>query len=153
MTAAIFGLIGVVIGGALNLIGLWVLETRRDRRGTQVAARLLIPDLQECKDALFIAQGDTTWVMVVVPNTRWKTQEERLARGITNADDWSTVMETFLNLERLSNEADTSHPTARFTEEDKAFIEETQAQIRAALDVLRDYAGLDERHVNVKRRP
>lgn len=43
MTEAIFGLIGVVIGGGLNLVGLCWIERRRDRRTAQVAARILRP--------------------------------------------------------------------------------------------------------------
>jgi hypothetical protein len=152
VSEAIFGLIGVVIGGALNLIALWYLDLRRDRRGTQTAAASN-PDPQECQTALWFALGYSAWSGVVVPDTRWKEQEERLARGM-NADHWSTVSETFTSIEIVDNETGVPRPpTAMFTAEDKAFIEETHERIPAALDVLRLYAGLKKRHINVKRRP
>jgi hypothetical protein len=103
VSEAIFGLVGVVIGGLLNAVGLWVIEYRRDRRVAQVAARLLIPDLNQVRHAMKIGLEGKTWSHVHVPGNRWREYEGALARAM-KPKDWSLVAGVFLALEMLGNE-------------------------------------------------
>lgn len=103
MSEAIFGLVGVVIGGLLNAVGLWVIEYRRDRRVAQVAARLLAPDLNQVRHAMKIALEGKTWSGVDVPDNRWREYQGALARAM-KPKHWSLVAGVFLALEMLKNE-------------------------------------------------
>jgi hypothetical protein len=53
VTAAVFGLIGVIVGGVLNGLVSYTLERRNERRAARTAARLL---LDEWRAALFLVE-------------------------------------------------------------------------------------------------
>jgi hypothetical protein len=52
MTAAIFGLGGVVIGALVTGATNYVLQRRAERREIRAAARLMLPELSNTRDAI-----------------------------------------------------------------------------------------------------
>jgi hypothetical protein len=52
MTEAIFGLVGVIIGGLLQAATSWLVERRRQSWAVRKAARLLAVDLARCGSVL-----------------------------------------------------------------------------------------------------
>jgi hypothetical protein len=143
VTEAIFGLVGVVIGGGLNLAGLWWIERTRDRRTARMAARILIPDVIELRSAIRVSGGPAIkWdSLTVLPKTHWDEYAEVLARAM-DPDDWVMVSNAFTEVEILSNEA-TLHS---YPEELDATwmdsLEDTYRALAKTIEVLRRIAGL-----------
>jgi hypothetical protein len=88
VSAAVFGLIGVIVGGVLNGFVSYVLERRNERRAARTAARLL---LDEWRPLVFL-------VADVLRLGRWRPGEQPIT-----FEEWSRHRELLAN--QLSQEA------------------------------------------------
>ena len=61
MAAAIFGLIGVLVGGALNFATTYYLQPRQDRSAVQSIARLAYDDCLHYQSTLVRALAESDW--------------------------------------------------------------------------------------------
>jgi hypothetical protein len=61
VTAAIFGLIGVLVGGVLNFITTMYLQGRKDRSSLRLVARLAYDDCLHFQSTLVRALADRVW--------------------------------------------------------------------------------------------
>lgn len=101
MTAAIFGLLGVVVGGLLNGYVSSRAERRRDRAEGRAAARLLERELQSALGGIR-AWCEKTSSADPLPEDvlrfpAWKRYHLVAARSLP-ADDWDTVSDAYLLL-------------------------------------------------------
>jgi hypothetical protein len=66
MTAAIFGLLGVIVGGVIQTLGSWASERRHDSRAVTKAARLMMPQVTGMGNLLHDIDSDDppTWATV-----------------------------------------------------------------------------------------
>jgi hypothetical protein len=142
VSEAIYTLIGVVIGGLLNMAGLWWVEYRRDRRVALVAARLLIPDLSQVRDAVELAVVGGQWFYFVAPDTRWNDYSDELARAM-KPDDWSVVAGVFTSVEIFDNERrvreDHDDGASPFGDDEFRRLTATKDLIGKALELLYEY--------------
>jgi hypothetical protein len=90
MTGAIFGLIGVLVGGVLNgVVGAWQ-GRRLEHFETRAAARLVFHDLVNAKLLLQEATSRGSWGEVtdeLLRLDRW-TEYERLFARALDSDEW-----------------------------------------------------------------
>jgi len=112
VTQAIFGLVGVVIGGLITGFVQGVQEWRRDRADLRAAARLLLRELQLAIVGLRIARPKMeTGVVTAIPAnlTVWAEKQGLLARALSDAD-WRRVALAFdrlsIVLESIKGQAD-----------------------------------------------
>ncbi|MEV0084765.1 hypothetical protein [Saccharopolyspora sp. NPDC050642] len=61
MTAAIFGLVGVIIGGLLTGLVDFMLERRRERNDARAASKLLRSQLNDARTAVVVALEGREW--------------------------------------------------------------------------------------------
>jgi hypothetical protein len=106
VTEAIFGLIGVIIGGFLQGGWSWAMERRRDSWAARKAARLFAPPLHRCAFAINHAmEHGNTWgdlVPVVLGNLeRWPGDAEVFA-GTLDWEDWFDIYASVRALEQLT---------------------------------------------------
>lgn len=94
MTAAIFGLVGVVIGGLLTAGADWMVERRRERAATRAAARLVLLDLSETFAQLAVSSARKIYAFGLaggeLTTEAWSQHREQLAVALTEAE-WSAV--------------------------------------------------------------
>jgi hypothetical protein len=81
MTAAIFGLIGVVVGAALTGAVNWLLERRRERAEAQAAARLLKSEVEAAISDVASTLAEGMWPISYQPTWRqsWSSYRRPLA--------------------------------------------------------------------------
>jgi hypothetical protein len=106
MTEAIFGLVGVLVGGLLNGAGLWLVERHRSRRAARTAARLLLPELIEIERILTIRMWrEPKWRgMAEFPHERWDRYESTLA-PVLSKWDWAALTSLYESLRLFEDEA------------------------------------------------
>jgi hypothetical protein len=64
MAEAIFGLIGVVIGGLLNGGVTWLVDRSKRKAGSKTAARIVIAEIHSNEIAIDLALEDRKWAFV-----------------------------------------------------------------------------------------
>lgn len=101
MTAAIFGLVGVVIGALATGGVTYVMEHLRDRKDGRVARRLLERELRGTLPGLraWCAAKDTTDPSreVVLNFPAWKLYHSGAAREMSDAD-WDAVSAAYMEM-------------------------------------------------------
>lgn len=96
MTAAIFGLVGVIVGGVLNgLVSYW-LERQREQRAVRAAARLLMDPLQAIDGELDLVFATREWSVLrhkelEAVDALWLQHRGLLASHNAPLDDWQAV--------------------------------------------------------------
>lgn len=101
MSAALAGLIGVLVGSLLNIAGGLLLARRREARELRTAARLVVRELEEIQGALRWARRDGRWGWLFdLPNERWLTHEQLLASSL-GRDDWRSVSDLYESIRPL----------------------------------------------------
>src|SRR6266540_237945 len=97
MTAAIFALLGVVVGGVLNGAVSYTLEARREGKAVRAAARLLHADLSAARTSLALAAVNRDWGPLRIapgPLSSWERHHELLAARFPN-EGWFDVVLAF----------------------------------------------------------
>jgi hypothetical protein len=110
MTAAIFGLLGVLIGGVLNGVVSWLVELSRQRDAARASARLLSHELRANQrvldDAITLigkskqqpeAAADK---LGELSQAQWTEHKSRLAQGL-RAEDFDVISGAYLNLYKI----------------------------------------------------
>jgi hypothetical protein len=134
MVSAVFGLVGVLVGGALNL---WVglrLDRRRNDKELRTAARLLLPELEEIRRILCVPSRPTRWGgLRDFPSERWATHERHLAESLSD-QQWSDLETVYTSLRLFEDEAESYEPHDELFSDDVAHIELTVAVLLTAIE-------------------
>jgi hypothetical protein len=109
MLAAVFGLVGVVIGGLLNGAVNWRLERARERLAARASARLLSDSLARLDKSLPLMKRASS-VQIVHPDVGaslddWAQHRERLAPVLSIAQ-WTAVADCVPLLRELDATAE-----------------------------------------------
>jgi hypothetical protein len=137
MTEAIFGLVGVVIGGLLNGGVTWLIERGRLQGDVKVAARLVASELEMNQVAAASAitsesRGNLTFGSV----DEWKQRRETLASALSD-EEWSGIDNYFLFYEHMM----TSMAAGEMTDEAKQSLRVLVTKGKWAIKAIRRYAG------------
>lgn len=106
MTAAIFGLLGVIVGGLLQAATTWWLALLQNDRAARKAGRLLARDLARCR---FIVQagadGAVAWSAIGLELgeglQQWRDLSDTLAGTVRDDKEWVTIAQAVSALQRL----------------------------------------------------
>lgn len=92
MTEAIFGLVGVVIGGLLNGGVTWLTERKSLRSRAMVAARLVKSEFVTADVAIDVALSNDSWadLTVGISVTEWNQHRETLA-AVLDEKEWASL--------------------------------------------------------------
>src|SRR5215207_675291 len=92
MTAAIFGLIGVMVGAAITGGTTYVLQVRAEQREIRAAARLMLQELTNTGDAIryAIKLNDREFLRGATSEDEWKRHHLLLARHLSD-EEWDAV--------------------------------------------------------------
>jgi hypothetical protein len=100
VTAAIFGLIGVIVGGLLNgVVALWQ-ERRRELRHARPAARLVMHELTEIQAILQADERRGEVGSQVPAPTAWPAARDALS-AVVNGRTWTTLERAYEMAEYL----------------------------------------------------
>jgi hypothetical protein len=88
MTAAIFGLVGVIVGGLLNGSVTYLLDKKKRKTNAKVAARLLHSEIQSNQICSRLSLDHRTWshIRVGLTNEVWLEKRDALAEGLHDPD-------------------------------------------------------------------
>jgi len=101
MTEAIFGLIGVLIGGLLNGGVTYLTERRRQAGDAKVAARLVADELEVNEVALGSCEKQKSLsIMSRASVSEWRKHRGTLAAALTD-DEWRSLRSVFNMYEQL----------------------------------------------------
>jgi hypothetical protein len=104
VSEAIFGLIGVVIGGLLNGVVLYLMERTRDSRDTRTAARMLLPELRDARRTIKFALGSHHYPFSTIETARWQEWEPVLAPRM-GGEEWASLYEIYLGIRLLNDDS------------------------------------------------
>ena len=125
VTEAIFGLIGVVIGGLLNGGVSWLASRRDAERKARIGSRLVLSELDENQRAVSLALKAGSFGHLKSLETKaWKDWRETLA-DVLSDNDWGVVDSYFVMATALK-EVTERHDYPAFTEDqDRRFCQTT----------------------------
>jgi hypothetical protein len=145
VTAAIFGLIGVIVGGVLNAVVAVVFDSRRAALALRTSARLVAEEIQSNGRTLYACVQTGLWLAMRNHPLRfstWESNAETLARMPYR--DWVTVAEAI----RLTTQIDRIHGHREHTQLSPMDPPHVQDAVRAcelAVGVLERHGrGSDE---------
>jgi|SRR5215203_5636400 len=100
MTAAIFGLLGVLVGGVLNLAAARVADHRQRANAARTAALILLHDAMLRRDLLLgLSRGEVPFSIAAFPPfVVWEAQRDALAGGI-KTEEWYFISWTYSMLQ------------------------------------------------------
>lgn len=105
MTAAVFGLLGVIVGGVLNGVVSYALDLGRDVKAAKAAARLLRGDFMSTAARMAVSRKHGRWGSIAegrVPVEAWRDHRYLLAQVLTEAE-WEKVETGALRLHMLAD--------------------------------------------------
>ena len=106
MTEAVFGLVGVVVGGVLTGIVQAVQQSRADRIETRAGARLVSAELSGQQTILAAYLGGEVAGFETLPAiTEWPQYRAAIARALDD-DDWVNVAGAYTRLALLRSNPD-----------------------------------------------
>jgi hypothetical protein len=151
MTAAIFGLLGVIVGGVLNGVVTWRIERFRERQDAKAAARLAHVELGNARsgfDAYAFRPGPDTMAQLqeFLTDDVWREHRPLLAR-VLDPPEWLAVSAAYQQVAffRL--------PATRDLSEIKSLLDGPEGgrlamgamgyrdNMNAAMSVLAEYSG------------
>lgn len=105
MNEALFGLIGVIVGGVLQGASQWTMERQRSTWAARKAGRLFAPKLGRCDFILNAAhERGTSWTMLGLELRQallaWPEHADAFA-GTLRADDWNKLVQAIMHFERI----------------------------------------------------
>lgn len=147
MLTATIGVLGILLGGALNALAGYWLSKRREQREVTAAARVLLPELLGNMQSLEVAITFKRWCDVDFATSRWKDHEPTLAA--CPDDEWQHVSLVYTAFELLN--ADRRRRGTRGVIDDPDDIDymvRAADEARDALALLQRVAGVhDTRHL------
>jgi hypothetical protein len=141
VTAAIFGLIGVVVGALLATAREYFMAWRQERAAVRANSRLVTLDLKRAREAFEDRQGRQSkagsWAGDLSLND-WRGRLDFLARSMPD-DDWDAVADAFIAVERIAlGIASTWEPDMRRDTAVKNALLSASGRIGLALTALGD---------------
>lgn len=143
MEAAIFGLLGIVVGAVLNGLQNYSLVRRKERREVRTAARLLLIELEELEHSLRLALVNPNRATVARLDEMkwWNDHHVDLADSLDN--EWSALQVLNESVRLLKHEAEeVEERDEPLTETDLAHLRLTHDVTQDAIALLRRAAGL-----------
>ena len=99
MTAAVVGLVGVIIGGVLSGGIQWMLQRRSDSRSAMSAARLVKYELGKYQELLKFQIGIRNWqTHLWFPPAQWREHQSILSAACTRSE-WLLVTTAYMGIE------------------------------------------------------
>lgn len=99
MTAAVVGLIGVVVGASMNGLVQWLMTRRADRLNARTAARVVRFELRQYQELLRYSLSTRHWeVGYWISPVRWREHQARLSAACTG-EEWSKVEMAYAGVE------------------------------------------------------
>jgi hypothetical protein len=141
MAEAIFGLLGVVVGGFLTGFVNYLLESRREKQEARVARRLARSELGEAGQAVNDALAGQGWPAGWTTK-RWSDSWSAYRRPLAatmNDNDFGELAQAALYVELL--QVGLAAGKRPFIEGDDEFLREVQAHVRDAGRLLSPTAG------------
>jgi len=146
MTTAIFGLIGVLVGGVLNGVVTAAIEARRDARALQAATRLLSIDVAGAKTTYEDCLQSGTWSSYPsrpLPLEQWEEWKNLLASRLGSSSDWRKLTAPFLDM-RHNNELAARHKdNDQMVQPSQEGMQKAVARIDEAIPLLTHYVRGD----------
>lgn len=145
MTEAIFGLLGVVVGGLLSDgMTLWI-EHLRVRRDARTATRLVHYELIRAVSLLDVALdlGSPLPFVVSFATEAWSEHRSGLARTL-DTSTWDAALSAYSALETVDQtfSGPDFEPRGGHTEEGVTYVGAAAARVREALDALGRVGGV-----------
>ncbi len=143
MTAAIFGLVGVIVGALLTGFVASTSAARRNRKAVRAAARLLLVDLAMAQSAYEQCLEKETWVVLPsrpISLEEWNQWKGLLASSISGGAEWKKLFAVFVDAQHFNAIAavhQEGDPISRATSDAMAIA---LARTDEALPVLAPYA-------------
>ncbi|MFZ2112975.1 MAG: hypothetical protein WAU77_04505 [Solirubrobacteraceae bacterium] len=127
MTAAIFGLVGVIVGAVMQGGAAWLMERRREDWAARKAGRLLARALTRCRFVLKAGHdGAAPWGMIAVEINealaRWPEHSDLLAGTIKRDEDWYEIVGAVEALQRLEQRGHAGPLDAEVSADDREFL-------------------------------
>jgi hypothetical protein len=142
VTEAIFGLIGVVIGGLLSGGVSYLADRRRSKAGTRIAARLMCSEIESNQVASRMSLGSRTWAQVKVglKAEAWQGHQGPLASTLTD-DEWGSVDTYYVLVLRLTQMAAgfANNDTLDYTQQ--SYLDTLVESGERASSIARRYGG------------
>jgi type II secretory pathway pseudopilin PulG len=143
MTAAVFGLVGVIIGALLTGFVASSSAARRNRRAAQTAARLLLIDVAAAQSAYEQCLEDGAWVVLPsrpVSLEEWSQWKALLASSISGGADWKKLYTVFVDAQHFNALAATHQEGDPISQPVSDAMATALARTDEALPVLAPYA-------------
>lgn len=155
MTEAIFGLIGVVVGGVMQAGASWVMERRRENWAARKAGRLLARAFGRCRFILELAsEQELAWGIVSreirVALERWPEHADVLAGTLVSDDAWGELVRAVEALERIEQRGEAS-PDESISEKDREVLGSITEEVWGA-GFAASVIGVAGTHVSLKQR-
>jgi hypothetical protein len=137
VTAAIFGLIGVITGAVMQGGAAWLMERRREDWAARKAGRLMARNLSRCRFILKAAHdGAASWGMVASEISeslaRWPELADALAGTIKRDEDWNEIVMAVESLQRLEQRGQAGPVDDEVTPDEREFLAYLVDQMWAA---------------------
>jgi hypothetical protein len=138
MTAAIFGLLGVLVGGVLNgVVAAW-LDSRNLSARRRVGARLVGSDVQSVMAVVHLLLEHSKWGasrQIDFPLAGWEAHRETLAEAL-EVDEWLDVDDA-IRVIRIVLEVGQSKPSDQsLTPHDTEMVTAALGKLSRAADIL-----------------
>lgn len=146
MNAAIFGLVGVIVGALLIGFVASSAAARRTRKGVQIAARLLLADVATAQASYERSLEEGTWVVLAtrpVSLEAWNQWKALLASNITGATEWTKVFSVFVDAQQFNALAAVHRETDAISQAASDAMSLALARTDEAVPVLAPYARGD----------
>jgi hypothetical protein len=137
VTEAIFGLVGVLIGGFLQGGVGWIMERRKENWAARKAARLVTRDLHRARLVMNMIHDDgANWGILEMEFgaalERWPQYADVLAGTIHSNEQWGAITSGIEVLERLHQRATVS-PEEEIDDEMREFIGDISERVWIAM--------------------
>ncbi len=143
MTEAIFGLIGVVVGGLISGGLSLILEWRKERVAARVAARLVREDLLPVSLMIEDVFGGRAWLQPPEPRSRersWVEHRSRLAT-VMEYEDYAAVVQAQIAADRFDAWIASRADRSELSEDDRNQLRSWNAEVGRGLSRLLEMAG------------
>jgi hypothetical protein len=134
VTAAIFGLLGVVIGGVLNGVIAWRLELARSGRAGRAGARLVSSELRQIAREYSSVDLGRRPDVAELPSTAWENHRALLAE-VLKADEFQMVSSAYADAASWRSGASLIRP--EMDEQLAALFESSADLAKAAVSALK----------------
>ena len=146
MNAAIFGLVGVIVGALLIGFVASSEAARRNRKAVQIAARLLLADIATAQASYERCLEEGTWVMPAarpVSLEAWNQWKALLASNISSGTEWTKVFTVFVDVQQFNALAAAHRESDPISQSASDAMSLALARTDEALPVLAPYARGD----------